>query len=118
LIIWRKKGHFWTGTNYDPLAAPAAAHPNRTCGGVVKEFFEIKGLTFEELKNETERIKKEGRTPFFHFTDRAGAILNGPLIDEIIGDLYAMYDKNWHEAYIVPNRYKRDVEREIEGYSG
>ena len=84
----------------------------------MKEFFEIKGLTFEELKKEVTRIKKEGRTPFFHFTDRAGTILNGPLIDEIISDLYAMYDKTWHEAYIVPNKYKEDVEREIEGYSG
>ena len=84
----------------------------------MKEFFEIKGLTLEELKEEVKQIKAQGRSPFFHFTDRAGAILNGPLIDEIIGDLYAMFDKGWHEAYIVPNKYKKDVERDIEGYSG
>jgi hypothetical protein len=83
---------------------------------VVKEFFEIKGLSFEELKKDVEQIKREGRTPFFHFTDRAGAILNGPLIDEIITNLYSIFDKKWHEAYIVPNKFKKDVEKEIEGY--
>lgn len=82
----------------------------------MKEFFEIKGLTLEELKADVQRIRKKGRTPFFHFTDRAGTILNGPLIDEIINDLYAMFDKQWHEAYIVPNKFKKAVERDIEGY--
>jgi hypothetical protein len=82
------------------------------------EFFKIKGLTVEELKTDVQRIRAQGRVPFFHFTDRAELILNGPLIDEIMRDLYAMFDKNWHEAYIVPNKFKRDVERDIEGYSG
>ena len=82
----------------------------------MEEFFEIKGLTFEELKQDVIRIRSEGRAPFFHFTDRAGAILNGPLIDEIISDLYTMFDKKWHEAYIVPNKFKKGVETEIEGY--
>ena len=31
---------------------------------------------------------------------------------------HAMFDKQWHEAYIVPNKFKKDVVREIEGYSG
>ena len=84
----------------------------------MEEFFEIKGLTFPELKAEVQRIKASGRNPFFHFTDRATTILNGPLIDEIISDLYTMFDKDWHEAYIVPNKYKKDVQREIEGYGG
>ena len=82
----------------------------------MQEFFKIKGLSVEELKHDVVRIRAEGRTPFFHFTDRAGAILNGPLIDEIIGNLYAMFDKKWHEAYIVPNKHKKEVETEIEGY--
>ncbi len=84
----------------------------------MKEFYKIKGLTVKELKAEVKRIKANGRAPFYHFTDRAEVIMNGPLIDEIIGDLYAMFDKQWHEAYIVPNKFKKDVERDIEGYSG
>ena len=84
----------------------------------MKEFFEIRGLQFVELKEDVERIKSLGRIPFFHFTDRADTILNGPLIAEIMADLYAMFDKELHEAYIVPFKYKKKVQTEIEGYGG
>lgn len=84
----------------------------------MKEFFKIRGLAFEDLREDVARIKSLGRIPFFHFTDRADAILNGPLIAEIMTDLYAMFDKELHEAYIVPYKYKERVQREIEGYGG
>lgn len=76
------------------------------------EEFKIYGLTYEEMKKAVQQIKAEGRTPFFHFTQRASAILNGPLIDDIISDLYATFDKTWHEGFIVPYKYKQDVEND------
>ena len=71
---------------------------------------EIKGLTFEEMTALVKEIRSEGRAPFFHYTHRAGAILNGPLINDIVGDLYPTFDKQWHEAFIVPYKYKKDIE--------
>jgi len=82
----------------------------------VEEFFEIKGLTFSEMKKLVERIKYEGKAPFFHYTERAGAILKGPLIDEIIADLYSTFNKSIHVGFIVPYKYKNDVAKEINGY--
>ena len=74
------------------------------------EEFKIFGLTFEEMKKVVQQIKAEGRTPFFHYTQRASTILKGPLIDDIISDLYATFDKTWHEGFIVPYKYKQDIE--------
>ena len=76
------------------------------------EEFKIFGLTFEEMKKVVQQIKAEGRTPFFHYTHRASAILKGPLIDEIISDLYATFDRTWHEGFIVPYKYKQDIEND------
>ena len=74
------------------------------------EEYKIFSLTFEEMKKTVGRIKYEGRTPFFHYTHRASDILKGPLIDEIIGDLYPTFDKSWHVAFIVPYKYKQAIE--------
>lgn len=76
------------------------------------EEYKIFGLTLEELKKSVNRIKSEGRTPFFHYTHRAGTILKGSLIDVIMGDLYTTFDKTWHEAFIVPYKYKNDIEND------
>ena len=78
------------------------------------EEYKIFGLTFEEMKKSVNRIKSEGRTPFFHYTHRASAILTGPLIDQIIADLYATFDKTWHKAFIVPFKYKDVIENDTE----
>lgn len=84
----------------------------------MEEFFEIEGLTFSEMKKSVDKIKYEGKAPFFHYTERAGAILKGPLIDEIIGDLYSTFNKSIHVGFIVPYKHKDDVAKEINGYGG
>ena len=70
----------------------------------------------DEMKEAAEEIKATGRTPFFHYTHRASTILRGPLIDEIIGDLYATFDKSLHVGFIVPYTFQSKVETEILGY--
>ncbi len=82
----------------------------------MEEFFEIEGLTFSEMKKAVARIKYEGKAPFFHYTERAAMILKGPLIDEIIGDLYSTFNKSIHVGFIVPNEFKDDIAKEINGY--
>jgi len=84
----------------------------------VEEFFEISGMNYDELKAAVDAIRKSGRMPFFHFTSRAGAILKGPLIDEILSDLYPLFNKRWHVGFLVPNEFKSAVEKDIEGYGG
>jgi hypothetical protein len=82
----------------------------------MEESFDINGMTFEELKDLVARLKARGRQPFFHYTTNAGTILKGPLIDEIIGGLYATFDKTLHVGFIVPRRYQKRVDHEINGY--
>jgi len=82
----------------------------------MEESFDIKGLSFEELKDLVARLKARGRLPVFHYTTNAGTILSGPLIDEIIGGLYGTFDKSLHVGFIVPRRLKRRVDHEINGY--
>lgn len=82
----------------------------------MEESFDINGLTFEELKDVVNSLKARGRLPFFHYTTNAGAILKGPLVNEIMGGLYATFDKSLHVGFIVPRRFKQRVEREIQGY--
>jgi len=76
----------------------------------MEDAFDILGLTFDEMKTAVKQIRASGRTPFFHYTQRASVILQGPLIDEILGDLYATFDTTWHEGFIVPFRYKNQIE--------
>lgn len=78
------------------------------------EEYRIYGLTLEEMKKKVNRIKAEGRTPFFHYTHRATAILCGQLVDQIISDLYATFDNSWHQAFIVPYKYKEAIEGDSE----
>ena len=82
----------------------------------MEDFYEIVGMTVEEIRAYLESDRQETRSPFFHFTHRAGTILKGPLIDEIIGQLYPTFDRRWHEGFIVPFKYKKEIEQEIVGY--
>lgn len=76
--------------------------------------WDIKGLTLKEMKDMVKTVKAAGRVPFYHYTQRAGDILNGPLINDIIGDLYATFDRRWHEAFIVPYKFKNEIEGDVE----
>ena len=84
----------------------------------MENFFEINGLNYDELKSDVAQVRTAGHIPFFHFTRRAGTVLKGPLIDEILSDLYPTFDKRLHVGYLVPDALKTAVEHELEGYGG
>ena len=82
----------------------------------MEEFFEITGMNIDELRRDVADARGAGRIPFFHYTRRAGTILKGPLIDEILNDLYSTFDRSVHTGYLVPEALEADVLREIQGY--
>jgi hypothetical protein len=82
----------------------------------MKEIYEITDLTLEELKQEVKTIKASGKTPFFHYTQRVAVIMQGSMIDEIIEDLYPLFDKTWHVGFLVPFNLKDAIIRDLEGY--
>jgi len=82
----------------------------------LEDFFNIQGLSFQEMKELVVRLKARGRQPFFHYTTNAGTVLKGPLVDEIISGLYGTFDKSLHVGFIVPKGLKQRVDHEIHGY--
>jgi len=70
----------------------------------------MSNLTIEVLKEMTQELKKFKRMPIIHYSEFALAIYKGELIDAVLEEALPDFNKDCHKGYLVPVKYKKEIE--------